>query len=91
MVQLGSLSKKKCLKLFEELRKDGLSVAEAFGKDSIKAQLKAADRLGVKISLILGQKEVVDGMIIVREMDSGRRNLFRSKKVIKVVREKLKK
>ena len=91
LVQLGSLSKKKCLKLFEELRKDGLSVAEAFGKDSIKAQLKAADRLGVKISLILGQKEVVDGMIIVREMDSGAQESVPIEKVIKVVREKLKK
>ena len=91
LVQLGSLSKKKCLKLFEDLRKDGLSVAEAFGKDSIKAQLKAADRLGVKISLILGQKEVVDGMIIVREMDSGAQESVPIEKVIKVVREKLKK
>lgn len=91
LVQLGALSKKKCLKLFEDLRKEGLSVAEAFGKDSIKAQLKVADRLAVKISLILGQKEAVDGMIIVREMDSGTQESVPLEKVVKVVREKLKK
>ncbi len=91
LVQLGALSKKKCLKLFEELRTSGIAVAEAFGKDSIQAQLKAADRSGVKLSLILGQKEAIDGVIIVRDMESGSQEAVSMEKVIKLIKEKLKK
>lgn len=91
LVQLGALSKKKSLRLFEDLRKSGIVVAETFGKDSIKAQLRSADRLGVKISLIFGQKEAIDGVVLVREMDSGVQESVELEKVIKVVKERLKK
>ena len=91
LVQLGALSKKKSLRLFEDLRKSGIIVAETFGKDSIKAQLRSADRLGVKISLILGQKEAIDGVVLLREMDSGVQESVELEKIIKVVKERLKK
>lgn len=91
LIQLGALSKKKSLRLFEDLRKAGIVVAESFGKDSIKAQLRSADRLGVKISLILGQKEAIDGVVLLREMDSGVQESVDLEKIIKVVKERLKK
>lgn len=91
LIQLGALSKKKSLRLFEDLRKSGIVVAESFGKDSIKAQLRSADRLGVKISLILGQKEAIDGVVLLREMDSGVQESVELEKIIKVVKDRLKK
>ncbi|OGD24000.1 histidine--tRNA ligase [Candidatus Azambacteria bacterium RBG_16_47_10] len=91
LIQLGALSKKKSLRLFEDLRKAGIVVAESFGKDSIKAQLRSADRLGVKISLILGQKEAIDGVVLLREMDSGVQESVELEKIIKVVKDRLKK
>ena len=91
LVQLGALSKKKCLKLYEELRQAGIAVAESFGKDSIKTQLRAADRDGVILSLILGQKEAIDGVIIVRDMASGAQETVPLEKVIKIIQDKLKK
>lgn len=90
LIQLGALSKKKCLKLYEELRQSGIAVAEAFGKDSIKTQLRAADREGTALSLILGQKEAIDGVIIVREMSSGAQETVPLEKVIKIIKDKLK-
>ncbi|MCR4323137.1 MAG: histidine--tRNA ligase [Candidatus Azambacteria bacterium] len=91
LVQLGALSKKKGLRLFEELRKAGILVAESFGKDSIKAQLRSADRLGVKMSLILGQKEAIDGVILLREMETGAQESIEIEKIAKVIKERLKK
>ena len=44
MVQLGDLGRKKSLKLFEEIRKAGIRIAESFSRDSIKSQLKTADK-----------------------------------------------
>jgi len=91
LVQLGALSKKKCLKLYEELRQAGIAVAESFGKDSIKTQLRSADRDGVALSLILGQKEVIDGVVIVRDMASGAQETVPLEKVIKIIKDKLNK
>ncbi len=68
---LGELGQRKCLALFDELRRAGFLVAEAFHKDGIKAQLRIADRLKVPWTLILGQKEALDHTIILRNMENG--------------------
>ena len=61
LAQLGALGKKKCLKLFEDLRQAGISVGESFDRDSLKSQLKIADKYGAKYTLLLGQKEAIEG------------------------------
>ncbi len=71
LVQLGDLAKKKSFHVMEELRRTGITAAESLVRDSIRSQLKIADRLGAEFSLILGQKEALDDMIILREMSSG--------------------
>ena len=90
LVQLGDLARRKSLKLFEELRSKGLKVAEALSKPSIKSQLKAADKLGVDIALILGQKEALENSIIIRDMKSGAQETVPFNKVIIEVKKKLK-
>ncbi len=89
LVQLGDLAKKKSLRLFEELRKSGLEVASSFSRDTIKAQLKTADKLKVRFSLILGQKEVLDETIIIRNMVSGIQETVPLVKVIKEIKKRL--
>lgn len=91
LAQLGSFAKKKAMKLFEELNDAGISVDESFGKDSIKSQLKSADRVGAKFSLILGQKEALDGTVILREMSSGSQEIVPVEKIIKVLKARLEK
>ncbi len=91
IVQLGDLAKKKSLGLFEKFRKDGIYVAESFGRDSIKAQLRVADRLGADIALIIGQKEALDGTVIIREMQSGIQETAPMEKIIDEIKKRLKK
>lgn len=90
LVQLGDLGKKKSLKLFEELRRSGIKVAESLSKDSIKSQLKIANRLGVQYALILGQKETLDNTIIIRDMDSGVQESVPMDKIVKTIKKRLK-
>lgn len=71
IAQLGTEARKKALKLMEDLRRDGLRVAESMSKRSLKDQLEIADKRRVKYSLILGQKEIADGTILIRDMESG--------------------
>ena len=65
---IGDLAKKKCVNLLSLLQKEGLSVASALGKGSIKAQLRLAQKLGASFTVIVGQREAFDNNVIVRDM-----------------------
>ncbi len=91
LVQVGELGKKKSMKLFDELSSAGIYAMEAFGRNSISSQLKIADRMGAKISLITGQKEAIDGDVILRDMETGAQEIIPVEKIVKVVKERLKK
>ena len=45
-IHVGELAKKKSLRVIEELRSAGIPVVEALGKESIKSQLRTADKQG---------------------------------------------
>jgi histidyl-tRNA synthetase len=89
LAQLGEMGRKKALALFEEFRKTGIKVGEAFPKSSIKAQMEIANRLGAKWAIIVGQKETLDGTAIVRDMDAGTQEIVDGKKVIHEMKKKL--
>jgi len=91
IVQLGELGRKKSLKLFEEFQKNGIKVGEAFSKPSIKSQLKAADRDGAELALILGQKEALENTIIIKDMKSGVQETMPLAKIINEVKRRLSK
>lgn len=87
--QLGDGARRVGLRLFEEFRMAGIPVAEAFGKNALKAQLEVANKLEVPYALLLGQKEVLDGTIIIRDMDSGAQEIVDSGKIVSIMRRKL--
>jgi len=91
LAQLGDLAKKKSLRLFEEFRKNNIYVSESFGRDSVKAQLRVADRLGADLVLIIGQKEALDNTVILREMQFGVQETIPLEKIINEVKKRLKK
>ena len=89
LIQIGDTAQKKSLSLLEEFRKKNIKVAESFGKSSLRAQLKDADRLKVRYTLILGQKEVLDGMIILRDMKSGIQELLPLDNVVDLMKKRI--
>ena len=90
LIQIGKPAKKKAFYLVEEFYKAGIKVIESLGKESLKSQLKLADKEGVDVALILGQKEVFEESIIVRDMKSGAQETVPLAKIIKAVKKKLK-
>ncbi len=90
LAQLGGLAKRKSLKLFEEFRKAKISVAESLSKDSLKTQLRSADKIGASHALIIGQREALEGTIIIRDMKSGKQETVKIEKVIKEMQKRLK-
>jgi histidyl-tRNA synthetase len=87
--QLGEAARRKGLKVFERFRQADVSIAEAFAKGNLKAQLEIADKLEAKVAIILGQKEVLDGTIIIRDMESGAQEIVDVEKVVGIVAKRL--
>jgi histidyl-tRNA synthetase len=90
LAQLGELAKKKSLRLFSDLEKNGILVAESFGRGSLKSQLRSADKLGVEITLILGQKEALDETVIIKNMKTGVQEIASLGKLVDLIKKKLK-
>jgi histidyl-tRNA synthetase len=91
LAQIGDLAKRKSLKLLDEFRKAKIGVAESFGRDSLKAQLNRADKLNVRYTLIIGQKEALDGTVIIRDMKTGKQDIVKIEKAVEKAKEMLKK
>jgi len=91
LAQLGNLAKRKSLVLIENFRKEGIPIFESLDRDSLKAQLRLADKLGVKYTLILGQKEVLEGTILLRDMVSGQQEIIKLDKILPEIKKRLKK
>jgi len=91
LAQLGQLAKRKSMKLFEEFREAKIPVAESFSKDSLKTQLRTADKMGIRWVLIFGQKEALEDFITLRDMDTGVQKEIKLDKVVEEMKNKIKK
>jgi histidyl-tRNA synthetase len=91
LAQLGQMAKRKSLKLFEEFRSAKIPVAETFSKDSLKAQLRTANKMNIRWVLIFGQKEALEDFITLRDMDTGVQKEIKLDKVVEEMKNKIKK
>lgn len=87
--QLGDEAKRQALKIITDLRASGIRIAFNFFKNSLKTQLESANTLGVAYVVILGQKEVQDNTVIIRDMESGVQEIVDQKKLEQILRKKL--
>ncbi len=90
LIQIGKPAKKKALCLIESFRSAGIKIIESLGKDSLKSQLRLADKERVEIALILGQREVFEENIIIRDMKSGVQETVPLNKVVEEVKRRIK-
>ena len=68
-IQLGFEAKLKSLSVIEVLRKAKMTVQQSLSKDGLTVQLAMAERLEIPWVIILGQKEVLENSVIVRNMN----------------------
>jgi len=67
-IQLGTEAKMKSLSVIEILRHAKVPTAHSLSKDSLSAQLSIAEKINIPYAMILGQKEVIDNTVIVRDL-----------------------
>ena len=68
IAHLGDKAREASFPLAYELRKKGISVETEYSDKSLKSQMKRADKLGARFTLILGEDELNQGVIKVRNM-----------------------
>ena len=82
VAQLGPEAKKKCLKLISELRDKGVHTIGALGEASLKSQMRLADKFQSKYTLLVGQMEVKEGTMILRDMAAGKQKQIKFKDAV---------
>lgn len=89
LVPLGELASKRSLRLFRDLIAVNIKVYDHFGTIGVKNQLKQAEESKAPIALIMGQKEAMDDMVILRDVKSGMQEVFSYDKIIIEVKKRL--
>lgn len=90
VAQISELARQKAFGFFESIRKEGFSVKANFSKSSLKAQLDMANKLGATLVLILGQKEVTEGTVLLRDLESGIQEVVNFNRVVPEIKKRLK-
>ncbi len=68
VVALGEVAQEEAFKLVMDLRDAGFSAAVDYAGRSMKAQMKQANKLGAKFAAIMGDDELSEGVVMLRDM-----------------------
>ncbi|RDU23943.1 histidine--tRNA ligase [Anaerosacchariphilus polymeriproducens] len=68
---LGKEAKAKAYQLVNNLRKQGVIVETDYMERSVKAQMKYANKIGAKKTVIIGEDELQNNIARVKDMESG--------------------
>ncbi|WP_265443871.1 histidine--tRNA ligase [Acetivibrio straminisolvens] len=68
---IGEKADRYAEKMVYQLRKEGLSAQKDLIGKSVKAQMKYADKLGAKYSIVLGDDEIDSGKAVLKNMETG--------------------
>jgi histidyl-tRNA synthetase len=70
-VPLGDAAKRRLVGLAAQLRRAGVRVDLAYGGRGLKGAMKAADRSGARLALVLGERDLESGTIGVKDLATG--------------------
>lgn len=71
VAHFGPQAKQKALQITFDLRAQGVPTLFAFGERSMKSQMREANRAGVSHVLLVGERELDEGVIAVKNLGKG--------------------
>jgi histidyl-tRNA synthetase len=89
LAHAGEPAKKKAFSLLKDLRGQGIMVVESLAKESLAAQLKFADKEKIGLALILGQREIFEKSVIVRDLTAGAQETIPFEKLLGEIKTRL--
>ncbi|GAB35141.1 histidine--tRNA ligase [Gordonia otitidis] len=85
-VPLGTDAKAELVSVAGQLRAAGVSVDLAYGDRGLKGAMKAADRSGAALALVLGDRELAEGTIEIKNLGNGEQHKTSLEGVVDEVR-----
>jgi len=89
LAQIGETAKKKSLQAFLNLRDSGITCFCNILDKSVVRQIAQAKAMGSRFILILGQQEVVDNTIILRDIETNVQEVINYNNVIKEIKRRI--
>lgn len=88
-VALGLEAKKAMTVLVNDLRKAGISADMSFGDRGLKGAMKGADRAGARFALVLGDQELENGTVALKDLAAHEQTDVALSDVARVIADKL--
>ncbi|NUR62477.1 MAG: histidine--tRNA ligase [Catenulispora sp.] len=89
-VPLGDEARRRLFELVTQLRRSGVAADFAYGNKGIKAAMKAADRSGARYALVLGERDIAENVIQIKELATGEQESVSLSDILTTIQEKLK-
>jgi histidyl-tRNA synthetase len=71
LAPMGEKAARYCSGLCQKLRQDGVSAETDLCGRSLKAQMKYADKLGARLTVVIGDDEIGKGEVMIKNMRTG--------------------
>jgi histidyl-tRNA synthetase len=85
LVTLGKEAKKEGIKLLDFLRKNKIQAETDYQDKSLKAAMRRADDLGVRFVIIIGEDELRNKVVTLKDMASGEQKEINSQELLKEI------
>ncbi|MDD5455095.1 MAG: histidine--tRNA ligase, partial [Candidatus Ratteibacteria bacterium] len=89
IIPIGSNCFKAAFKLLQEIRAEGISSDMDYRESSSKSQMRRADKLQVLYTIIIGEDELGDGVVKLKEMKTGDEKNIKLENIIEELRKRL--
>ena len=89
-VPLGEEAREFLFELVTTLRRSGVAADFGYGSKGLKAAMKAADRSGARYALVLGERDIAENVIQVKELATGEQEPVSLTDIVTTIQEKLK-
>ena len=89
LVSMGQAAAQKCFALATKLREGGTAVECDIVGRSLKAQMKYADKLGARFTIVVGDNELETGVAQLKDMTSGETEEVALNDLYAILRQKL--
>lgn len=87
-VALGAEAKRRMVSIVNDLRGRGISADMSYGDRGLKGAMKGADRAGALYALVLGDKELAEGTVTVKDLAAHEQHEVDLAAVVELLAEK---
>ena len=90
-VALGAEAKRRMVSIVDDLRERGVAADMSYGDRGLKGAMKGADRAGALYALVLGDKELAEGTVTVKDLGAHEQHEVDLAAVVELLAEKTEK